>query len=775
MARVEYLRIKVYLEGIEIPVNHVTITSGNYVQANIKLTHHNKYTVQFKPGTLIHVFIFYKEAWRVFFVGKLVNTIITNVDTTIRATSLFAELDSAVISPINLENSVYSHAAAYLNVVASDKIRRKETDTEVFTFDANSVNFFNFSNLEKTGNVPDCIKSLLSAASYISPWYRIQADTMRLNDCYYVLDNPNMFPITQKTSVASLINQAYSNFGNQLSYSVIIASLLRQLKYVRIELNTPIKINNEWKWVFLLPDPSFLPPFETEKVETSNFTSFSVTEKENYTRMLMFPTSSDTLLNIVQGTNLQFLYARAHEKPYTKIGDKYTMKYTEEEKYSGVRSISIPLDDEKLIYTLTQWEKVPIDKLRQGIDPVGLLDESEKYIEEIADYEFAKIENSALNSPSYIPILDLDILPLFPIRIGLFKDFTHDVVIDQVVYMINSEGNASMQFVPKYVMYTEPERKNLRWDPDEYKDEKRKDFYNQFRNRDMMTETEYWSFVGLKRGKRWRPAHTLNASVIAQLTMEANLLKDYLFTPLVKDRALPVVSYYKEIFGITLSLPEPEQGVVDFNAMEGDLGPIITEGRDKDVTSQKKDTAPIFSNVAPLGYTPSPLLETAVGSKGDYNAFQDAMRSRESRFGWGIENSYGFLGGFQFGRPRLWDLGWSISDEKYPNGWRPKKVKTIPSDKKIISKNQFLIDIGLQKEAFRRHTYDYKSIIENTYRSNIGTKIRGVDITVSGCIGGAHLLGLGGLRNFIRNGIDGTDANGTRISSYIKLFGGYSL
>jgi len=41
-------------------------------------------------------------------------------------------------------------------------------------------------------------------------------------------------------------------------------------------------------------------------------------------------------------------------------------------------------------------------------------------------------------------------------------------------------------------------------------------------------------------------------------------------------------------------------------------------------------------------------------------------------------------------------------------------------------------------------------------------------------VAGAHLKGLGGVRKFLK-GKDNADAYGTKISEYIKRFGGYDL
>ena len=59
----------------------------------------------------------------------------------------------------------------------------------------------------------------------------------------------------------------------------------------------------------------------------------------------------------------------------------------------------------------------------------------------------------------------------------------------------------------------------------------------------------------------------------------------------------------------------------------------------------------------------------------------------------------------------------------------------------------------------------------------LGHVIGGIHLTASGLLAGAHLLGAGGLRDWVETGgSDGrTDAYGTDIGDYLELFGGYEI
>lgn len=149
-----------------------------------------------------------------------------------------------------------------------------------------------------------------------------------------------------------------------------------------------------------------------------------------------------------------------------------------------------------------------------------------------------------------------------------------------------------------------------------------------------------------------------------------------------------------------------------------------------------------------------------------YNAFIIALGERESKNNYGIVNSWGFMGRWQFGKPRLWDLGFSL------DGWHPRFRKK----RTIITKKYFLENKYLQDYIMRLHVTQLRNTfrMKRRYNKYLGTKVNGIEITVSGLVAGAHLKGLGGVRKFLR-GKDNADALGTKISEYIKKFGGFDL
>ncbi len=149
----------------------------------------------------------------------------------------------------------------------------------------------------------------------------------------------------------------------------------------------------------------------------------------------------------------------------------------------------------------------------------------------------------------------------------------------------------------------------------------------------------------------------------------------------------------------------------------------------------------------------------------DYLAFQEAIGMRESSNNYKAVNKFGYLGKYQFGKPRLYDLGYSI------DGWHPKNQPV----KKIISTSEFLLNKNLQDYLFYVHCKQLVNIILKRYKQFIGKKINDVEITLSGLVAGAHLVGLGGVIKFLAKKIDVKDGNGVPVSRYIKEFANYNL
>jgi len=154
-------------------------------------------------------------------------------------------------------------------------------------------------------------------------------------------------------------------------------------------------------------------------------------------------------------------------------------------------------------------------------------------------------------------------------------------------------------------------------------------------------------------------------------------------------------------------------------------------------------------------------------SRGGFEEFAKLMRYYESSGRYDVVNRFGYLGAYQFGKPRLLDLGISI------DGWG-KHLPHLFKKAKVISKKEFLEDKELQDEIFRKHCEDLKRAIRRRYSHLFGTKKGGVLLTLSGMVAGAHLVGLGGLIKWLR-GERVKDGNDVPVELYLKLFQGFDI
>ncbi len=95
----------------------------------------------------------------------------------------------------------------------------------------------------------------------------------------------------------------------------------------------------------------------------------------------------------------------------------------------------------------------------------------------------------------------------------------------------------------------------------------------------------------------------------------------------------------------------------------------------------------------------------------------------------------------------------------------------------VLDKSDFLNNPDIQKKII----VDYHKIIWKNYLKDYqhyhGTTIEGVELTKSGMVAAAHLVGHGGLKTFIdSNGkIVPTDGNNVPCTKYLELFKSYEL
>lgn len=150
--------------------------------------------------------------------------------------------------------------------------------------------------------------------------------------------------------------------------------------------------------------------------------------------------------------------------------------------------------------------------------------------------------------------------------------------------------------------------------------------------------------------------------------------------------------------------------------------------------------------------------------RGDLYVFMGAMAERESNNTPTVVNRYGYLGKYQFSPKTLWALGRQFR----------------------VTRDQFLGTEALQDSAMVEYLKDNRTTIQDLIVRFDGRWYRGLYITESGLLAGAHLVGPHGLRAFLdptyditRNGVRYRpriiDGNGVHVGVYIEQFSRYAL
>ena len=138
----------------------------------------------------------------------------------------------------------------------------------------------------------------------------------------------------------------------------------------------------------------------------------------------------------------------------------------------------------------------------------------------------------------------------------------------------------------------------------------------------------------------------------------------------------------------------------------------------------------------------------------DNQSFQDKMKQSESSGRYGIINKEGFIGAYQFGDVRLTDY---------------RKANKVD-----FTNDEFKSNKELQDKVFKWHVNDIQSNIKKKGLDKyIGKKILGIEVTMDGLVGVAHLGGKQGMQEFLEsNGKKNPkDSNGTSLSDYLQKFG----
>jgi hypothetical protein len=133
------------------------------------------------------------------------------------------------------------------------------------------------------------------------------------------------------------------------------------------------------------------------------------------------------------------------------------------------------------------------------------------------------------------------------------------------------------------------------------------------------------------------------------------------------------------------------------------------------------------------------------------DSFLDAIAYSESSNRYKITNRFGYMGKYQFHKQTLKDLGYKVSKKEFLNS--PELQERAMMDLLLSNKKS----LGYRMEKWE------------------GRRINGVKITESGILAAAHLAGVRNLINYMENGVEFKDGNGTSIVKYLTKFSGYNI
>lgn len=141
----------------------------------------------------------------------------------------------------------------------------------------------------------------------------------------------------------------------------------------------------------------------------------------------------------------------------------------------------------------------------------------------------------------------------------------------------------------------------------------------------------------------------------------------------------------------------------------------------------------------------------------EYSKFRSNLSFSESSKDWKSINTIGCIGLFQFTNETLASIGFEyVTTEKFKNNPYifPKDSQYLAFDKLIMA-NYF---------SLKKYIVKYSGKIHN-----------GIKISKAGILAAAHLGGEYRVRIYFDKGIDSVDKYGTKLSDYIKKFGGYKF
>jgi hypothetical protein len=173
---------------------------------------------------------------------------------------------------------------------------------------------------------------------------------------------------------------------------------------------------------------------------------------------------------------------------------------------------------------------------------------------------------------------------------------------------------------------------------------------------------------------------------------------------------------------------------------------------------------------------------------GNLKKFLTAIADKESSLDPEKVNTEGYMGKYQFGEIALKDILQKLpgeSDEEHESRVKrywPKNFGKIRNKKDFNFFQSRFKNKGIDFWPEQKQDLAMKQLLKNNkaYLGDyidkwVGKKKKGINITLSGLLAGAHLLGPSNVKAFLDHGTITKDGYGTPITEYIDKFGGYKV
>lgn len=159
-------------------------------------------------------------------------------------------------------------------------------------------------------------------------------------------------------------------------------------------------------------------------------------------------------------------------------------------------------------------------------------------------------------------------------------------------------------------------------------------------------------------------------------------------------------------------------------------------------------------------------------------AYNESYNKEKGTYNYSADNGKGYYGKYQFGKAALYDLG--VMDRKqvgrnskgnptYQYWFTGREVQ----GKKINNLEDFFNNHAGQEQLMAEYTAkNWATIKKAGLDKLIGQTIHGINITKETLLAGAHLKGVGGLKQFLLKNQDNYDGNNVAISAYMYEFQG---